>query len=646
MAGQCSYDLDPDATDVDLQFTAADLDENGHWSCPHEADDEFCIFHKSVDEKSSADVRRELLTQIQAAEEAERNRRPQFVGIRVAQLDISSQIVGSIGVPIDLRNGQIGHLTVERSVINSDVDLRGCEIDDAFNAERATFEGDVNMIGLQGGTVTGQGAQFKARLLMKAINVESLDFEQATFEGIIAVRFLEVEGETHLADADFHDRADFERSEFRQTVDAHNATFRRGVDFSETLFAGQTTFSNAVFEGDIWLSRALFEQSVDFDRVTFEEQFTLDEVTLRDSVSFNGAIFAKGVWMRATAFEHEMAFVDATFDGSVTFAESIFYDAVDFRDAVMRDGADFFGVRFSGETNFENAVFHDELDLSPAVGSDPPDGRINLCQSTIREGTLSLPEGAEIVYDLEEATLGKATIAAGEVAQPLEHYRLVNVTYDGFDFAKEVHRDAFQASEWNLHRTIFDESTSRNTQFFRTLPRRFGLFVQGPKEIEPHVLESTYLKAKNGANDIGDSIAASEFFQREKLFRRWKHRQTASERTLPGATRVRAAFSWGENLGFSLVSGYGERPLRVVFSSLFLIVVFSLIYNFITEGPFEEAGLGDHLLFSFQSFITFILGTPPEAAAFEIQALSSIQGFLGAFFIALFVFTLTRSIDR
>ena len=56
-------------------------------------------------------------------------------------------------------------------------------------------------------------------------------------------------------------------------------------------------------------------------------------------------------------------------------------------------------------------------------------------------------------------------------------------------------------------------------------------------------------------------------------------------------------------------------------------------------------GLG-YLLLSIQSFITFILGSNPVDAGFGPQLLSATEGFIGAFLIAVFVFSLTRSIHR
>ncbi|WP_202614469.1 ion channel [Halostella litorea] len=59
-----------------------------------------------------------------------------------------------------------------------------------------------------------------------------------------------------------------------------------------------------------------------------------------------------------------------------------------------------------------------------------------------------------------------------------------------------------------------------------------------------------------------------------------------------------------------------------------------------------DASAVSALVFSIQSFVTLIFGDIPGGTTLLTRLLSSAQGFLGAFFIALFVFTLTRRIHR
>jgi len=62
----------------------------------------------------------------------------------------------------------------------------------------------------------------------------------------------------------------------------------------------------------------------------------------------------------------------------------------------------------------------------------------------------------------------------------------------------------------------------------------------------------------------------------------------------------------------------------------------------------EASGLDPeaiHLTFSVQSFVSLVLGGPTVENAF-VSFIGATEGFLGGFMIALFVFTLTRSIAR
>lgn len=53
-----------------------------------------------------------------------------------------------------------------------------------------------------------------------------------------------------------------------------------------------------------------------------------------------------------------------------------------------------------------------------------------------------------------------------------------------------------------------------------------------------------------------------------------------------------------------------------------------------------------YLVLSLQSFVTLVLGGAEDVGGPWIRLLARVEGFVGAFLIALFVFTLTRSIHR
>ena len=158
-------------------------------------------------------------------------------------------------------------------------------------------------------------------------------------------------------------------------------------------------------------------------------------------------------------------------------------------------------------------------------------------------------------------------------------------------------------------------------------------------------LENTYLKAKNGANEIGDAKAAAEFFRKEMLFRRYqyvtKFRQGDSLRE-----RAVAAGQWTANALLDITSGYGERPSRVVAFSVGVVLVFAGLFAIVwPTGPYGGGVVG-YLLLSLESFVTLVLGGGVTVEEPRVRLLAQVEGFIGAFLIALFVFTLTRSIHR
>jgi uncharacterized protein YjbI with pentapeptide repeats len=175
-------------------------------------------------------------------------------------------------------------------------------------------------------------------------------------------------------------------------------------------------------------------------------------------------------------------------------------------------------------------------------------------------------------------------------------------------------------------------------------------------------LEATYLDAKNGADLVGDLTAAGKFFYHQLCYRRkhWAHaavhgeaeevRNTSKSATdISPSKRIWHATKWARNAILFATTGYGERPFRVVTASVGIICAFGVLYWQLFAFPFAEPEnplLIDYIIFSIQSFVAFLIGMIPQSAPWPVRVASAIEGFIGAFFVALFVFTLTRRIHR
>lgn len=161
---------------------------------------------------------------------------------------------------------------------------------------------------------------------------------------------------------------------------------------------------------------------------------------------------------------------------------------------------------------------------------------------------------------------------------------------------------------------------------------------------DAETLVTTYVLARNGANRVGDTNAASRFFRNEMLQRRRVY-QAAARAGSPPRERLGAGFDYVSNLLFALSSGYGERPGRVLTFSGGVVLVFAGVFAVLLPDP-PYGGLVGYGLLSLESFVALILGGGTEQSDLAVRLAATLEGFVGAFLIALFVFALTRSLER
>jgi len=327
----------------------------------------------------------------------------------------------------------------------------------------------------------------------------------------------------------------------------------------------------------------------------------------------------------------------------------------------------------------------DSTDVEGAVRLRPRlDGprRVSLRNSTLPEGTLVItsPDGASehVWYDLREATLGDLAVefdyGSGETT--IEHLLLLETRYDGFRFS--ALEGGIDTDDARLHTlqgsgvvTRLDDVPSpgervdpdhpllyRLGELYARLPRTgTGYESDDPP---PADLEQTYLNAKNGASQVGDEDIAGQFFRKEKRYRRrryWERLCRVAEGT---ASSGRTLGRWFANAVFDRMAVYGESPGRVVFVSAGIIAVFAGLFGLLLEKPpygnqYIDSGVLpgwlalslQPLTLSIESFVTLVLVGPADQRLTPLaHLLGQIEGFLGVFLVALFVFTLTRSVRR
>lgn len=416
---------------------------------------------------------------------------------------------------------------------------------------------------------------------------------------------------------DFVGDFDFMRAQFNSKADFKFCTFDGDVRFNSTNFEGVAMFNYAHFVGRSDFMAATFVGKADFSKSRLEE------------VAYLNAKYETAGIFNYTVFTDDVVLYRTTFDGKAEFFATKFNGDLDGGYATFKGEARFNETTFGGETSFANATFADALYLNDVTVHSI----IEFSEAVIRGGVINVPTGAESpVYDFSFASLYAVTFSAPDpIKNTLFRYLLINqTTFEDFNFTDHLQ---YLKPSWDLYTTA-------------------GTGVDNPLEPESHTkeslsaLEATYNRAKIGAKEQGHNKAASEFFFKEMNTRRKQY--LTRFREISGVkSRLVLLVRWFSNATLGLVSGYGERPSYVITNSAVVIALFSGVY-WVFSYPASATGIlgSEHLIFSIQSFVTLIFGPTPGDALPVVQFLSALEGLIGAFLIALLVFTLTRSIHR
>lgn len=430
------------------------------------------------------------------------------------------------------------------------------------------------------------------------------------------------------------------------TIDCVDARIKQPIRFANVTIERDAIFRDTVFEGNAGFRLTRFEGEVNFRGAEFTEPVNFKIASFLDEVSFWYATFRQHGLFRLAEFHDSVNFKAVDFNDYARFIRAKFHSNVNFELAEFHDDADFVEVEFNGKHTFSKAIVDRKFDISNAVVNSPmhldhmtiekvvltprrglsTSQFVDLSGSTIHCGELGQPPDGNVLYDLTEATLGNVEFSQPDSDLATDHVRFLGTKYDGFDF--EGGDLSPQSDSWQLH-NVFDPSLlpeDRDTN---------------PQTVD---LRRTYLNAKNGADQTGNNTAVGAFYYREMSYRRQRHRELLKGSSRQFSDRLRDANRFVRNSILWITTGYGEKPGRVIATSVGVVGVFTLIYAGLFTS--QTSGLTEALLLSIQSYITFVLGPAPVNSSMLVEVVSAIQGFLGAFLVALFVFTFTRRLNR
>jgi uncharacterized protein YjbI with pentapeptide repeats len=666
---RCSYKKDVSEIPTDQreetmseQVGGIDPDDDGYWHCSHPQlpDHDACVFHTLPEHRPADFDLGEYFVSLVTAEFAgatrdHRRKVKQFIGADFNEVDLNFE-----------------HLDTADNLV---IDLRCCNAD-AFHFESAAV---TNPVDIRGSTITRFNATESSwhQLYAQHLNAELVEFDQATIQrayfentNIETVQFYWTEidyvnyHECDITWANFMysrlGEAGFFNSEF------HVATFNN-ADISGGYF-NDASFSYLVYKG-VNGDSAHFS-GVSAEAATFEN-VELGSLSIKqdsDPAEFNWITLDEAEIGKLHVSESDLgiaSFVNAEIE-LLLLLDFSFHYILDLDETKVR----------------KKAIVRPELNEDI--------GYVSHYDARIEAGEYIQPQSGDVIYDFTDAVVGDLNLEGSIDGNLLDYIRFYRTEFDGFKFGKLAEVD-FDDLNHTIH-TIKNEykptiqiasgltdaaeelhpafgeadplgaSGKYNTVDFEFISERgieqetrrravenveAQMSSDDPLETDLNALETTYLRAKNGASNVGDSVTAGRFFEKERTYRRKRHWKGMVSGDTP-LEQARRGSQWARNWLFAVSAGYGERPLRVIGFSIGLVGIFTVAYV-VTGEPLagvETPSKLAYFLFSFQSFIAFVVGSPSGTDALTIRFLSAFEGFLGAFIVGLFVFVLTRQVHR
>ncbi len=605
------------STSEDLPETLAryseETEEEVTWECPHPTHDESdrCIFHLDGDDRSDVsaeDVQEAFLERLSS----ETPRSNQFIGAILPALDLHHRTIEVEGPSqVILDKAQIGYIDIRNSQIQPAI--RGHDLTmRLFIGMNARFNGELHLSASSIGELELTGSVFSHHFWIESSEVSLISANQARFEEPVEV-----------IKTTIHEGAKFRRCDFKNLA-----------NFSGTEF--QSEFIDLEAESEEKLRRSshmikLPMQGIRRPAVSPdpEERLTQDQESNGEGeieqMYFGGRSFVDPQYVHINdVVDNGADFRDTSFGGETVFNRTTFeyadFSRIEAPQISFIDSAIQGIIYFSGATLSEVDLRFQPIDLDLIIneGNDSPTvdlrnrARVYLDEAEIGSGRLSQPDDGSVFYDIQQAVVGNVSVKP--VATAFNYLIIRRTDFEGFDFPE--YRSSLRDVDWEIDKR--------------------PLSIMPYRGDYPEDREVTYLKAKQGAKSVGDSVSTSKFFQKEMYFRKGQYQLERGESLLKN---WRSAGAFVANDIYRFTTGYGERVGRVV-GSYFLLVIGVSAFLGVLLAPSRVLDVTIRL-----SEI-LLIGSASELPAWLQPLFRLFDRIVLPAFVALLVFTLSRSVER
>src|SRR5665648_387284 len=423
------------------------------------------------------------------------------------------------------------------------------------------------------------------------------NFTEATFEGV-----------ANFTEATFSRFAYFTEATFSRVADFTEATFEEVAYFIEATFKGLAYFKGATFSGVANLSETTFKGQADFTEATFEGVANFIGATFEEVAYFTKATFEEVAYFIEATFKVLAYFKGATFKGVANLSETTFKGQADFTEATFEEVAYFTKATFSGVANLSETTFKGQADFTEATFEEDAYFKLKYLIKGINLLKLKVFSGKKISINVMN---GKGKIS-------FKRAYLENIYLD-IELVECVLID-------------FTDTLFRNTKVEKD---KIKNHILQEKEKKFSKAKEIYLLLKNNFHSIGQYEDESWAYKKEKDMERKSN------------CHFNTLHKWLWSCFLNGIFGYGIQPSKVIMSAILIITLFSFLFmnpgisNIVGIEEITSNNFFDCLYFSTITFTTLGYGDfrPLEGLG---RFLAGSEAFIGAFMMALFVYTFAR----
>jgi len=306
----------------------------------------------------------------------------------------------------------------------------------------------------------------------------------------------------------------------------------------------------------------------------------------------------------------------------------------------------------------------EEADLSFASGVEVHLEEANLRRAKLTEANLQrayLVDADLVRADLTSTNLQGARLTEADLTQAelkgsyLQNALCVRANFHGADLTGTHLAGAYlNGAQLTLATAFAADMAGAHIEFANW---EGGYILGDEKKRNFADAEATYRNFRRRYDELGMYDHAGEFFLREMTARRkalwWgpvgSHSLRENLRPLRVRGLLRALWprhplAWAASMLMNLLSGYGERPFRVV--TWVAIIVFGMALVYYLTASITPSTFLDAVYFSAASFTSLGYGLWAGMAQPLARGLGAVESFLGLFLMALFLVTFVRRMAR